>query len=254
MIRLPSTTCAALILLSLWAGAAKAQQAGPELRAQVLPRDFTTLAAEIGARIETMPFHDGDRFAKDQSLVSFDCSIQRAQAQAAQADLRAANMTQAADQRLLALKSIGKLEDALAGATVDKARGNLASAMAVLDKCVIKAPFNGRVVEQKARANQFVQPGQALLDILDDSQLELDFVVPSRWLTWLKIDHRFQVTLDENGQSYWVTLSRIGARIDAVSQTIKMTGTIEGQHPELVAGMSGRVLLAPPSSVATAQQ
>ncbi|HLO78992.1 MAG TPA: HlyD family efflux transporter periplasmic adaptor subunit, partial [Magnetospirillum sp.] len=108
------------------------------------------------------------------------------------------------------------------------------------------APFDGRVVEQKIRAQQFAQPGQPLLDVLDDSVLELDFVVPSKWLVWLKPGHAFQVAIDETGKTYPVKLIRSGARIDPVSQSVRVTGAIGGHFPELTAGMSGRVLLSPP--------
>ena len=117
---------------------------------------------------------------------------------------------------------------------------------AMVSKCSVTAPFDGRVVEQKVRGQQYVQPGQSLLDILDDSVLELDFVVPSKWLVWLKPGVAFQVAIDETARSYPVKLTRIGARIDPVSQTVKVAGAIGGHFPELSAGMSGRVLLSPP--------
>jgi hypothetical protein len=41
-------------------------------------------------------------------------------------------------------------------------------------------------------------------------------------------------------------LTRVGARIDPISQSVKVTGAIGGHFPELTAGMSGRVLLTPP--------
>ncbi|EPY02045.1 membrane-fusion protein [Magnetospirillum fulvum MGU-K5] len=103
------------------------------------------------------------------------------------------------------------------------------------------------MVEQKVRNQKFAQPGQALLDILDDSVLELDFVVPSKWLVWLKPGHSFQVAIDETGKSYPVKLTHVGARIDPVSQSVRITGAIGGRFPELSAGMSGKVLLSPPS-------
>ena len=96
------------------------------------------------------------------------------------------------------------------------------------------------------RAQQFAQPGQALLDILDDSVLELDFVVPSKWLVWLKPGHAFQAVIDETARTYPAKLLRVGARIDPVSQTVRVTGAIGGHFPELSAGMSGKVLLIPP--------
>lgn len=219
---------------------------GQELRAQLTPRDFTTLAAEIGAKVERIAVREGDRFNKGQTLISFDCSIQRAQLAEAKAALTAADKTAAVNARLLELQTIGKLESDVAVAERDKARAKVDASTAVLSKCSVPAPFDGRVVEQKVRSQQFVQPGQALLDVLDDSVLELDFVVPSKWLVWLKPGHAFQVAIDETARAYPVKLTRIGARIDPVSQSVKVTGAIGGHFAELAAGMSGKVLLAPP--------
>ena len=116
-----------------------------------------------------------------------------------------------------------------------------------LTKCVIAAPFSGRVAEQKAREQQYVQPGQPLLEIIDDSVLELEFIVPSRWLAWLKPGHVFRVAIDETGKSFPAKVQRIGARVDPVSQSVKLVAAIDGKFPELMAGMSGRVTMIPPA-------
>lgn len=231
-----------LPLLCVLAAPAAAQ----ELRAQLSPRDFTTLAAEIGAKVEKVGAREGERFKKGDTLIGFDCSIQRAQMAEARAALGATEKTVAVNTRLLELQTIGKLESDVAQAERDKARAKVDASGAVLGKCTVPAPFDGRVVEQKVRAQQYVQPGQALLDILDDSVLELDFIVPSKWLVWLKPGHLFQVAMDETAKTYPVKLTRIGARIDPVSQSVKVTGAIGGHFPELAAGMSGKVLLSPP--------
>jgi membrane fusion protein, multidrug efflux system len=219
---------------------------GGDIRAQLSPRDFTTLAAEIGAKVEKIAVREGDRFTKGQVLVAFDCSIHRAQLAESRATLSAAEKTVAVNKRLLELQTIGKLESDLSVAEADKARAKETASAAVLAKCRVAAPFDGRVVEQKVRSQQFAQPGQALLDILDDSVLELDFVVPSKWLVWLKPGATFQVAMDETARSYPVKLIRVGARIDPVSQTVRVTGAIGGHFPELSAGMSGKVQLSPP--------
>ncbi|AVM74423.1 efflux RND transporter periplasmic adaptor subunit [Magnetospirillum gryphiswaldense] len=223
-----------------------APAAAQDLRAQLSPRDFTTLAAEIGAKVEKVGAREGERFKRGDTLIAFDCSIQRAQMAEARAALGATEKTVAVNTRLLELQTIGKLESDVAQAERDKARAKVDASGAVLGKCTVPAPFDGRVVEQKVRAQQYVQPGQALLDILDDSVLELDFIVPSKWLVWLKPGHLFQVAMDETARTYPVKLTRIGARIDPVSQSVKVTGAIGGHFPELAAGMSGKVLLSPP--------
>ncbi|MES2818286.1 MAG: efflux RND transporter periplasmic adaptor subunit [Pseudomonadota bacterium] len=218
-----------------------------EIRAQLLPRQFTTLAAEIGAKINRLPVAEGGAFKVGQLLVSFDCSLQQALMQKARAELSAAQFTDKANKRLAELNSIGQLELDLGRAAVQKAVAEVGAQQAVLGKCSIAAPFAGRVAEQKVREQQYVQPGQALLDILDDSVLELEFLVPSSWLGWLRNGQAFQVTIDETGQSYPAKFIRIGARVDPVSQSVKVAAAIDGKFPALVAGMSGRVTLAPPA-------
>jgi hypothetical protein len=50
--------------------------------------------------------------------------------------------------------------------------------------------------------------------------------------------------VDETGKTYGAQVSRLGARVDPVSQSIKVTAVIEGRPAELMAGMSGRIMLA----------
>lgn len=234
---------------------APAQSAAPrqaiekqDIRAQLSPRRFTTIAAEIGAKISRIGVVEGARFKAGQVLVSLDCSLQHASLQKAKAALTAAERTYGANKRLAELNSVGKLELEVSEAEAAKARAEVSLMNVSLDKCQIAAPFSGRVAEQRVREQQFVQAGQPLLDILDDSVLELEFLVPSRWLAWLKPGHVFQVRIDETGKSYPARIQRIGARIDPVSQSIKTVATIDGSFPELIAGMSGKVVLVPPAA------
>lgn len=212
-----------------------------EIRAQLLPRRYTTLAAEIGARIQSLPVAEGGGFTEGQLLVAFDCAMHQAQLDKAKAELDGAELTYQANQRMAVLNSVGQLELDVSRATAQRARAEVAGQQALNAKCQITAPFSGRVAEQKVREQQFVQPGQVLLDILDDSVMELEFLVPSSWLTWLKPGQSLQVRIDETRKTYPARFTRVGARVDPVSQTVKVAAAIDGRFPELVSGMSGRV-------------
>ena len=218
-----------------------------EIRAQLSPRRYTTLGAELGAKISRIGVKEGERFKAGQVLVSFDCSLQAAQLQRAKATLSAAERTHGANSRLAELNSVGRVELDTSAAEVAKARADVNLMNATLAKCNLTAPFAGRVAEQKVREQQFVQPGQALLDILDDSALELEFIIPSKWLAWLKPGTGFKVRIDETAHEYPARITRIGARVDPVSQSVKVAAVIDGSFPELIAGMSGRIQLAPPA-------
>lgn len=217
-----------------------------EIRAQLLPRRYTTIAAEIGAKINRLPVAEGGAFKAGQLLVSFDCSLQQAQLQKAQAELDGVGQTLKSNQRLAELNSVGQLELDLSRSAVNRARAEVGVNHALLAKCSVAAPFAGRVAEQQVREQQYVQPGQVMLAILDDSVLELEFLVPSRWLVWLRTGTAFQVQIDETGKTYPAKFIRIGARVDPASQSLKVAAAIDGKFPELMAGMSGRVQVKPP--------
>lgn len=217
-----------------------------EIRAQLMPRRYTTIAAEIPAKINQIPIQEGGAFKTGDTLVSFDCSLQRAQFQKAEAEVDSAEQTFKSNQRLSELNSVGLLELELSRSALAKAKAELSGSKAVVEKCIVAAPFAGRIAEQKVREQQFAQLGQPLLDIIDDSVLELEFLVPSAWLRWLRVGGNFQVQIDETRKTYPARFIRIGARVDPVSQSIKVAAAINGKFAELMAGMSGRVQIVQP--------
>ncbi len=212
-----------------------------EVRAQLTPRRYTTISSEISARISRIHVPEGGAFRAGQPLVSFDCSLQGAQLRKSEAELAGAEKTYTANKRLKELNSVGAIELETSQAAARRAAADVDMSRTLLRKCQVAAPFSGRVAEQRAREQQFAQPGQPLLEIIDDSALELDFLAPSRWLVALKPGARFTVRIDETGRTYPASVVRTGARIDPVSQSIKVKGVIVGRFPELLAGMSGVV-------------
>jgi membrane fusion protein, multidrug efflux system len=246
-----------------WSGAALAQQPAPsepaveppimqtgptpEIRAQLTPRQFTTLSSEMAGRIDSISTKVGEHFKKGDELVTFDCALQRAQDAHARAVQTQAEKTYAIDERLVALKSMGKLELDVAAAEVAKAKADVAASESLTSKCSIAAPFDGVTVDEKARAFQYTTPGQALLDIISDGGLDLELIAPSRWLVWMKPGYKFQVHIDETDKTYPAQVVRLGGRVDPVSQSIKVIGEITVNAPELMAGMSGRASIAPPA-------
>lgn len=222
------------------------QGIAPEIRAQLTARQYTTLSSEIAARIDRIATRVGERFAKNDVLVEFDCAIQRAQLARARAALVQAEKTYAINSRLVQLKSIGQLELDISAAEVQKAKAEVAAADATASKCTIAAPFAGVTVDQKAREFQYAAPAQPLLEIVDDRTLEIELIAPSRWLGWLGPGTSFELHIDETNRNYAARVVRLGGRVDPVSQSIKIIGEITDNVPGLLPGMSGRALLSPP--------
>lgn len=225
-----------------WAQTTKPTELKPNenrIRTQLSARDAVVLSSELAAKIAQLPLREGDTFKKGDTLVAFDCSLNEAQLKKAQAVTESAKKLVQVNTRLKELNSIGELEMQTSENKAKEAEADVNYMQASVRKCVISAPFNGRVAKRLAANYQYVNMGTPLLDIIDSGQLELQMIVPSRWLVWLKPGLGFTIAIEELGKSYGAKVTQIGARIDAVSQTVTITGKIDANAPELLAGMSG---------------
>lgn len=224
--------------------------AAPEIRVQLAPLHAATLSSEMAGRIEHIATRVGERFRKGDVLVAFDCAEPRAALAHAQAVVTQAARTYEINRRAAAEKSAtpptSPLELDIAASEVLKAKADLVAAEAVAAKCAIAAPFAGVTVDRKARESEYAKLGQPLLEVLDDHAFEVQMAVPSLWLSWLKVGYPFEVRVDETGKTYPARVSRSGGRVDSVGRSVEIFGEIAGNAPELLAGMSGRAIVAPP--------
>lgn len=209
------------------------------IRVQVVPLHSTLISSEIAGRVAALDLKEGDRFAKGQLLVALDCDVNRARLEKARAQASEAEKTLAVNRQLARLGSVSELELEVSEARLRGAKAETALMDAMVKRCEIVAPFPGRVVKLQVRPHQFVPEGQALIELLDDQLLEIEMVVPSRSLPRLKPGTRFKVRVDETGGSYDARVTRVGARIDPVSQSVKLFGVFDPPSSELLSGMSG---------------
>ncbi len=215
------------------------------LRAQIKARESTQISSEMDGRIIQLKVRDGERFSAGQLLVGFHCSLEEAQLTKAKATLEKKRKTHEVNQKLEKLNSISTLQLAVSKTEEDEAKADVRVAEAMLGRCTIKAPFSGKVVEVTARAYQSVREGDPLLEIVNEKDLEVEFIAPSRSLPQLKPGKTFKVTLDETTKTYKASIIRLGGRVDPVSQTIKVYGRITDSSAELLPGMSGAIELTP---------
>ena len=201
----------------------------------------------MSGRLVEFPLRDGDRFDNGQVLARFACGEAEAALAHAKAVLKEKREVLSTNSKLHSLGTSSGLEYQVAAAQVEEAAADVQSATVHVEQCVVKAPFAGRVATVAERPFQFVGLGAPLMEILDDKALDLELIVPSRWLAWLVPGTRFTVTIDETNKTYDASVDRMSGKVDAVSQSIKLFGKLAAPAPELLAGMSGRAAFDPPT-------
>lgn len=232
------------------APAATTPSSTPDIRVQLVADTIATIGAPMSGRLSQFPLHDGDRFKQGQVLARFLCSEKEAALAHARAVLESRKSVNESKQRLRALGTSSEVEYKVAQADQEQAAADVQAAQTLVDSCVVAAPFAGRVSAVYTHNYQYLQTGAPMLEVLSDKSLDLEMIVPSQWLAWLKPGSTFNVAIDETGKTYPATLTRLSGKVDAVSRSIKVYGHIDNPPDTLLPGMSGHAVFTPPAGVA----
>jgi len=209
------------------------------IRVLLSPEVETVLASQMLGRIASINVGLGSKVAKGSTLLSFDCDEANAHLRMAQAEYENARETLKVKKSLRDLNAVGDTEVTLARTLSDKAKAAITLTQVQIEQCTVKAPFSGHVVKLHVKPAQSVNIGAPLIEMVSDGALKLRLNVPSRWLQELRQGTTFDVAIDETLKTYPAKVTAINARVDAIAQTVELEASIDGSHPELLAGMSG---------------
>ena len=230
-------------LLSMWSGTVLAQEM---LKATgvVKANAEATISVNMSARVSELPFREGDAFVTDDVIVRFDCSRNRAILKARKAVEKARRLQVKNNKRLVRHQALGRNELAVSIAALEEAEANSDEQALLVSQCTVRAPFSGRIVRQLINENETPRSNQPLVKIVDTTRNEIELIVPSKWLNWLSVGTGFRFVIEETGSEVAARIIRIGAVVDAVSQTIKVTGEFTEKVKPVLPGMSGSAIFA----------
>lgn len=210
-----------------------------EVAALILAGEETTLSSQMAGRIGRISAGLGDHVKKGSRLIQFDCSEQKAQLDAADAEYRGARETHLSKLRLQALGAAGELEVTVAAAVADKARSQVELRKSQMAYCGIKAPFSGNVARLRVKPSESVNVGQPLVDLVNPESLKAQMFVPASWITWLRHGAPLTINVRETGQTFKAHVSKVNARVDGVSQQLEIEARIDKGQGRLLPGMVG---------------
>ena len=215
-------------------------------RGLVVSKYEATIASELIARVKELPLVDGGRFSKGDTLMEFDCSRYDAELKAAKAKMKAVQLEVDANKELAKHRAVGKQELRISEAKLEQVDADVDALLVRTAQCTIIAPFNGRVVEHLIHAYEMPQANAPLIRIVDDANLQIEVIVPSLWLAWLREGESFRFVIDETAKEYKATVNGIAATVDPISQTVKIKAAFENPVANVLSGMSGTAIFKSP--------
>jgi membrane fusion protein, multidrug efflux system len=220
-------------------GLAGATESEGRIRGVVRPITHSSISVDLPARVLRINALEGERFRKGDVIIEFDCQRQRAELRAAQAQHREMVLAVESQNYLERHRSAARLDVETTKAKAERTAAEVAVTQARIEQCSIIAPFDGRVSELGVRPMEIPVPSRPLLSIYEDRAFEIELLVPSAWLVWLRVGTSFSFRIDETERTYAVPVHRLGAAVETVSQMVKVVGRVGNADGTIIAGMSG---------------
>lgn len=195
---------------------------------------------EIAGVIRRIHFKDGQFVARAVPLVELDPEELQSQANQAAAE---ENMTQVTYERLKRLND--QQEVIVPAQQIDEARmawqaaaANSLLYAARLKKTVIRASFSGTVGLRRVSVGDYVQPGQAIVNLEDLSTLHVDFKVAEVWLSRLYVGQQVTVMTEAFPNETFVgRVTAIDPRVDSTNRTVAVRAAVPNQAGTLRPGL-----------------
>ncbi len=209
-------------------------------RAVIHSFDRTILSSEIGGKIVFIQKDNGDYFDKNETLVKIDCNIYMVEKDKIKVKRDLLKVKYDKTKHLGTFKSVGEFEVKTSELELQEQELELKIATMNVERCEIKAPFSGRIVQKIANKHQNIKPQDELLEIISNNSLEIRTVVPAKWLSWLKVGEEININIDELNLDVKSKILQIDSVVDPKSQTVNLRAKIDNTN-NIIAGMSGTV-------------
>jgi membrane fusion protein (multidrug efflux system) len=200
------------------------------------------LRPEVTGRVAAIGFRDGQSVRQGQLLIGLDAALNEAEVAQARAELELANanLRRTADLASKDFVSSSAQDTAQSNVTVLAAKLQLAEAR--LAKMRIVAPFDGVVGLRAVSVGDVVKDGTDLVNIEDIRRLKVDFRLPERIFTQLKVGQPVEVTTDAvPGARYNGSVDAINPRIDASGRSLEVRAELPNTDGRMRPGMFARV-------------
>lgn len=236
-------------------------ESGPTLSGTLDAERSAQIRAQVGGSVLALYVEEGSPVAAGAPLALIDTLVVAEQVRSARSQLRsvqaAADVAKKNYERSDALHRAGAIADRdlemarsqqlAADANVADAASRLASAEKQLANALIRAPFAGIVSERPVSAGDVLQPGSAVMTLVDPTMLKLEASVAADNLVALKPGAKVEFSVTGHADRRFTgKIARINPSVDPVTRQVRLYVQVPNADRALATGLfaEGRVAVS----------
>ncbi|TNE61000.1 MAG: efflux RND transporter periplasmic adaptor subunit [Bacteroidetes bacterium] len=209
----------------------------------LLPLEETELHPETSGRVVSINLPEGKRVNTGDLLVKlFDQDLQT-QLRKLETQLKQAEITEKRLGDLLQVKGVSQQEYDLAALEVQTLKSEMELIRINIGKTELRAPYNGVIGLRRISPGAYVTSATAVATIRSAGALKLDFSVPEKYSSLIRIGQSVTFSVEGNSQTYQATIQATEQRITADTRNLEVRAVVKGSPAGLLPGAFAEVQL-----------
>lgn len=204
--------------------------------------DNIEISSELAGQIASIHFTPGAFVRKGVLLIQLDDTVLKSELASAEANflLSQANFKRINELGKRKLISEQAMDQALAD--LKEKENTVKARRAQLKKLSLNAPFSGTLGSKQVSVGQYVKVGQALVSLIANKQLRVEYSLPERLISQVKLDQTVHIYSDAYPEyTFTGKVNYIAPAVDQDTRTIAVEALIDNPDNLLSAGLFVRV-------------
>jgi len=203
--------------------------------------DITT---EVTGLVRSVDFHSGDDAKRGQVLVRLNSDADVATLHSLEAAADLAATVYARDKMQFEAQAISQAQLDSDAADLKNRKAQAAAQAALVEKKILRAPFDGRLGITTVNPGQYLNTGDKVVTLQELDPVYVDFRLPQEQLSQVHPGLEVRITLDAfPGESFAGKINAVDPLVDASSRNFQSEATVANPGHKLLPGMFTRVVV-----------
>ena len=201
--------------------------------------DITT---EVTGLVRSVDFRSGEDAKRGQVLVRLNSDADVATLHSLEAAADLAATVYARDKMQFEAQAISQAQLDADAADLKNRRAQAAAQAALVEKKILRAPFDGRLGITTVNPGQYLNTGDKVVTLQELDPVYVDFRLPQEQLAQVRPGLEVRVTLDAfPGESFTGKINAVDPLVDSSSRNFQAEATVPNPARKVLPGMFVRV-------------
>ena len=228
-----------------------------EVNGTIVANEYVELHPEASGRLTYLYVPEGKLIKKGTLIAKVNNADLQAQLDKSKVALDLAMKTEQRDKQLLAVNGINQADYDAALNVVNGFKADIEYNQALLDKTILRAPFDGYIGLRQVSEGAYVTPATLIATLLQLDKIKIDFTIPEEYSSIVKVGSTVDVEMDESGKLRKAKIIASEPQVNQSTRNMTVRGILENTNANpggfakvhLNAGVDKKAIMIPTNAL-----